>query len=71
MLRFMNSSEHGLNSIKEELRALRLMLMQHRYVLDLMTAMECGVCAKIGATCSTFVPGNDMDNGSLGVAVGK
>lgn len=65
----MNSTELGLNSIKEELRALLLMVMQHRKVLDLMTAMEGGVCAKTGAACCTFIPGNDVDNGTVTLAI--
>lgn len=36
----MNSTELGLNAIKEELRAIRLMVIQHWYVLDLMIAKE-------------------------------
>ena len=52
----MNTTEDRLNAIKEEMRAMRLMVMQHRYVLDLMTAMEGGVCTKIGTACCTFIP---------------
>lgn len=54
----------GFNAIKEELCAMRMM-MQHRYELDLMTAMEGGVCTKIRTACRTSVPANDGDNGTL------
>lgn len=53
---FSDIAELGQNAIREELRAICLMVMQHRYVLDLMTAMDGGVCAKIGASCCTFIP---------------
>ncbi|KAJ1088283.1 hypothetical protein NDU88_001441, partial [Pleurodeles waltl] len=48
LMKAFNTTEDGFNAIKEELRAVRVMLMQHSFVLDLMTAMEGGVCAKIG-----------------------
>ena len=61
LMKAINATEDGFNAIKEELRALRLMVMQHRYVLDLMTAMEGGVCRKIGSACCTYVPANDAE----------
>lgn len=45
------------------------MLMQHRYMLDLMTTMEGGVCAKIETTCYTYISANDADNGTLTEAI--
>ncbi|XP_069485770.1 uncharacterized protein [Ambystoma mexicanum] len=65
LIQLANDTEEGFNVIKVELRALRLMTMQNRYVLDLLTAMDGGVCRKIGSACCTFVPSEDADNGSL------
>ncbi|XP_078509180.1 uncharacterized protein LOC144769059 [Lissotriton helveticus] len=59
------ATEDGFNAIKEELHALMYVCMYHRYSLDLMTAMEGGVCKKIGTTCCTYVPSNDTDNGTV------
>ncbi|XP_069093476.1 syncytin-2-like [Pleurodeles waltl] len=69
LMKTINATEDGFNAIKEELRALRLMIIQHRYVLDLVTAMEGGVCKKIGLACCTYVPANDADNGTLTQAI--
>ncbi|XP_069469152.1 uncharacterized protein [Ambystoma mexicanum] len=66
-----NSTVNGFNAIKEELRAVRMVALQNRYVLDLLTAMEGGVCAKIGQSCCTFIPANDADNGTLTEAVSQ
>ncbi|XP_069460424.1 uncharacterized protein [Ambystoma mexicanum] len=65
LIQLANDTEEGFNIIKVELRALRLMTMQNRYVLDLLTAMDGGVCRKIGSACCTFVPSEDTENGSL------
>ncbi|XP_069506859.1 uncharacterized protein [Ambystoma mexicanum] len=65
LIQLANDTEEGFNVIKVELRALRLMTMQNRYVLDLLTAMDGGVCRKIGSAFCTFVPSADVDNGTL------
>ncbi|XP_069499670.1 syncytin-2-like [Ambystoma mexicanum] len=65
LIQLANDTEEGFNVIKVELRALRLMTMQNRYVLDLLTAMDGGVCLKFGSACCTFVPSEDADNGTL------
>ncbi|XP_069492524.1 uncharacterized protein [Ambystoma mexicanum] len=65
LIQLANDTEEGFNIIKVELRALRLMTMQNRYVLDLLTAIDGGVCRKIGSACCTFVPSEDAENGSL------
>ncbi|XP_069507386.1 uncharacterized protein [Ambystoma mexicanum] len=44
LIQMANDTEEGFNIIKIELRALRLMTMQNRYVLDLITAMDGSVC---------------------------
>ncbi|XP_069470568.1 uncharacterized protein [Ambystoma mexicanum] len=46
LLQTINTTIKGFNAIKEELRAIRLMTLQNRYVLDMITAMDGGVCAK-------------------------
>lgn len=63
------NTELNLNAIREELRAAFLMMIQHQYVLDLMTTMEREVCAKISAFCFTFIHENDRDNGTLALAI--
>ncbi|KAJ1178289.1 hypothetical protein NDU88_003536 [Pleurodeles waltl] len=63
-----NSTRDGLNT-KEKLRTLRLMVLQHRYVWDILTAMEGGVCRKIGSLCYTFVSANDAEKGSITNAI--
>ncbi|XP_069490548.1 uncharacterized protein [Ambystoma mexicanum] len=65
LIQLANDTDEGFNVIKVELRALRLMTMQNWYVLDLLTAMDGGVCRKIGSACCTFVPSEDADNGTL------
>ena len=41
-----------------EQRALRTAVIQHRTVLDILTAKQGGVCKMIGTTCCFFVPDN-------------
>lgn len=53
------------NARKEEPHAMRIMIMQHRYVLNLMMAMQGRLCAKRGTACCTFISANDADNGTL------
>ncbi|XP_069489924.1 uncharacterized protein [Ambystoma mexicanum] len=65
LIQLANDTEEGFNMIKVELRALGLMTMQNRYVLDLLTAMDGGVCRKFGSACCTFVPSEDADNETL------
>lgn len=55
LMRMINNTELGLNAINDELQAIRLSVLQHWYLLGLMTAMEGGVCAKIGASCCTVI----------------
>ena len=64
MMRLINDTEDGFNTIKEELCAIRIMVMQHCYVLDLMTTMECSVYATVGTVC-IFIPANEVKNGTL------
>lgn len=68
-MQLINNTRDGFNTIKEELRPLRLMVLEHRYVLDQLTAMNCGVCAKIGKSCCTFILANDADKGTLTKAI--
>lgn len=69
VMRALNNTRDGLNAINEELRPLRLMFLQHRYVLNMLTAMESGVCRKIRKSCCTFIPANNAPNGSLTKAI--
>lgn len=50
-------------SIKEELTAMRLMIIQNRMVLDLLTAEKGGVCHIVGESCCT--PENDADGHAI------
>lgn len=56
-------------AIREELTALRLMTLQNRMVLDLLTASQGGVCAIVGDACCTWIPENDADGHSIAMAV--
>ncbi|XP_069509375.1 uncharacterized protein [Ambystoma mexicanum] len=64
-----NTTIKGFNAIIEELRAVRLMTLQNIYVLDMITAMDGGVCANIGESCCTFIPSHDEENGTLTEAI--
>ncbi|KAJ1159937.1 hypothetical protein NDU88_000441 [Pleurodeles waltl] len=68
-LLLVHNIEDGFNSIKEELLAMRITVLQNRLLLGMLTATEVGVCAKIGSRCYTFVPGNDEENGTLTNAI--
>ncbi|XP_069480946.1 syncytin-B-like [Ambystoma mexicanum] len=70
LLQTINTTIKGFNAIKEELRAIRLMTLPNRYVLDIITVMDGGVCAKIGESCCTFVPSHDEENGTLTETIG-
>ncbi|XP_078519009.1 syncytin-2-like [Lissotriton helveticus] len=69
LMQLINNTRDGFNAVKEELRPLRLMVLEHRYVLDQLTAMNGGVCAKVGKSCCTFILANDADNGTLTKAI--
>ncbi|XP_069489807.1 transmembrane protein 253 isoform X1 [Ambystoma mexicanum] len=69
LLQMINTTIKGFNAIKEELRAIRLMTIQNRYVLDMITAMDGGVCAKMGESCRTFIPSHDYENSTLTEAI--
>lgn len=69
LMKTINSTIEGFAAIKEELRALRITVLQNRLVLDQLTAAEGGVCKKLGSTCCTFIPRNDEDNGTLTAAI--
>uniref|UniRef100_A0A3B5KFR3 Uncharacterized protein n=1 Tax=Takifugu rubripes TaxID=31033 RepID=A0A3B5KFR3_TAKRU len=58
---FTNLTKVALAGVKEEMTALRLMTMQNRMALDLITAPQGGVCAMVGDYCCTFIPENDAD----------
>ncbi|TWW71594.1 Endogenous retrovirus group FC1 [Takifugu flavidus] len=58
---FTNLTKVALTGVKEEMTALRLMTMQNRMALDLITAPQGGVCAMVGDYCCTFIPENDAD----------
>lgn len=65
LLKVINTTNDGFNIIKEKLSAIRMMAMQHCYVLDLTMTMQGVVCEKIGTACWIFIPENDTDNGTL------
>ncbi|XP_078511783.1 uncharacterized protein LOC144770864 isoform X16 [Lissotriton helveticus] len=69
VMKVINSTRDRLNAIREELNALRLMVLEHRYFLDILTAKDGGLCHRIGKSCCTFIPGNDEDNGSIPRAI--
>ena len=61
LLQFGNSSILTDGSIRTELTALRLVVIQNRMVLDQLTAAQGGVCALVGEICCTYIPDNDAD----------
>ncbi|MBN3318854.1 SYCY2 protein, partial [Atractosteus spatula] len=69
MYSFINITLEGLDAIKQELRGVRLMALQNRFVLDLQNAVSGGVCALIGDSCCTYIPANDDDHGNLTLAI--
>ncbi|MBN3315378.1 SYCY2 protein, partial [Atractosteus spatula] len=68
MYSFINITLEGLDAIKQELRGVRLMALQNRFVLDLQNAASGGVCALGGDSCCTYIPTND-DYGNLTLAI--
>uniref|UniRef100_A0AAQ4S044 Uncharacterized protein n=1 Tax=Gasterosteus aculeatus aculeatus TaxID=481459 RepID=A0AAQ4S044_GASAC len=68
---FVNMTLAGLKGIREEMTAMRLMIMQNLMVLDQLTAAQGGVCAIIGEYCCTFIPENDKDGGIIHQAITK
>ncbi|XP_062414228.1 uncharacterized protein LOC119206690 [Pungitius pungitius] len=66
---FVNMTLAGLKGIREEMTAMRLMIMQNRMVLDQLTAAQGGVCAIVGEYCCTFIPENDKDEGIIHQAI--
>ncbi|MBN3317003.1 SYCY2 protein, partial [Atractosteus spatula] len=69
MYSFINITLKGLDAIRQELRGVRLMALQNRFVLDLQNAASGGVCALIGDSCCTFILANDDDYGILTLAI--
>lgn len=64
-----NLTINATSEIAKELTAMRLMILQNRMVLDLLTASQGGVCAIVGDACCTWIPANDADGGSFQRAV--
>ncbi|XP_055368399.1 uncharacterized protein LOC129604728 [Betta splendens] len=54
-----------------EIDALRIVAMQNRMVLDLLTAGEGGVCVKIGTACCTYIPDEVNTNVTAAMEVMK
>uniref|UniRef100_A0A672FSJ2 Uncharacterized protein n=1 Tax=Salarias fasciatus TaxID=181472 RepID=A0A672FSJ2_SALFA len=66
---FVNSTVSAVSGLTEEVNALRLMELQDRMVLDLITAPQGGVCAIVGDSCCTCIPDNTGDEGMVTQAV--
>lgn len=66
---FANITIAALKDVKQELRALRMMDLQDRMVLDQLTASQGGVCVIIGTSCCTFIPANEEDAGVISQAI--
>uniref|UniRef100_A0A672H6H9 ribonuclease H n=1 Tax=Salarias fasciatus TaxID=181472 RepID=A0A672H6H9_SALFA len=66
---YVNSTASAVSGLTEEVNALRLMELQDRMVLDLITAPQGGVCAIVGDSCCTFIPDNAGDEGMVTQAV--
>ncbi|XP_051965931.1 syncytin-2-like [Xyrauchen texanus] len=59
LISFIDTTNIMMEGIKEELRGLRLTVLQNRLVLDQLTASQAGVCVIVGETCRTYIPDND------------
>lgn len=56
LLRLINDTYKLANSITNELTRMREMILQNRFILDLLTASQGGVCKIIGSAHCTFIP---------------
>nr|XP_049581848.1 endogenous retrovirus group PABLB member 1 Env polyprotein-like [Syngnathus scovelli] len=56
---FVNLSLQVNDGQNREIQAIRLMVLQNRMVLDLLTAAQGGVCHIIGTSCCTYIPGEN------------
>lgn len=63
LLQLTNLTVNATSSIRQELTAVRYMVLQNRMVLDLVTASQGGVCHIVGTSCCTYIPDNDADGG--------
>ncbi|MBN3287693.1 SYCY1 protein, partial [Polyodon spathula] len=46
----------GFQIMQPEMRAIRIMVMQNRMVLDMLLAEQGGVCHMVGEHCCTYIP---------------
>lgn len=66
LLRHINLTKVLGTALAEEQKMIRMMVLQNRLTLDLITASQGDVCKLIGETCCTFIPdgystgGNDL-----------
>ncbi|XP_049596838.1 endogenous retrovirus group FC1 Env polyprotein-like [Syngnathus scovelli] len=56
---FVNLSLQVNDGQNRKIQAIRLMVLQNRMVLDLLTAAQGGVCHIIGTSCCTYIPGEN------------
>lgn len=57
------------STIRDQLSAIRYMVLQNWIVLDLVTAPQGGVCHIVGTSCCTYIPDNDADGGAISKAL--
>lgn len=56
-----NLTTEGFQIMQPEIRAIRIMVMQNRMVLDMLLAEQGGVCHLVGEHCCTYIPDGDTN----------
>src|SRR4029434_8059133 len=71
-MKFQNLTTDGLQKIREELHAKSTLTRQNTTVLEILTAMNGGICVMLGtAQCCTYVPDNTPDGKDLDLILQK
>ena len=71
-MKFQNLTRDGLQKIREELQANSRVTRQNTAVLEILTAMNGGICVMLGTDqCCTYVPDNTRDGKDLDMILQK
>ena len=71
-MKFQNLTRDGLQKIREELHANSRLTRQNTAVLEILTAMNGGICVMLGTDqCCTYVPDNTRDGKDLDLILQK
>uniref|UniRef100_A0A3B5AJV5 Uncharacterized protein n=1 Tax=Stegastes partitus TaxID=144197 RepID=A0A3B5AJV5_9TELE len=69
LLEFINTSIASETAMAEEVNSIRIMVLQHRQILDLLTASQGDVCKIIGETCCTYIPDHAGEGKTIQLAI--